>query len=193
MKRTGYVVLGVICFLIFSIIISYNGLVNKQEKVNNAWGQVQTVYQRRLDLIPNLVATVKGYAAHEKDTLVAVTKARQSVINLQGNASELNAHNFKAIQQAQQGVSSALGRLMVVVERYPDLKASQNFLALQAELEGTENRISVERHRYNNAARVYDTKIRKFPTVIVARLFNFTAKPYFQANQQAAQAPKVSF
>lgn len=184
---------AVLAVVVIFGVTSYNGLVNNQESVDQQWAQVQTVYQRRLDLIPNLVATVKGYAKHEHDTLLAVTKARQQVTQIDMKGLTSNPQQFKKYMQAQAQVRSSLSKLLVVVERYPDLKASQNFMALQNELEGTENRISVERHRYNDVAKQYDTRIRQFPRIVIARLFDFKQKPYYQAETQAAAAPKVQF
>jgi len=171
----------------------YNRLVSLEESVTAAWSQVENVYQRRLDLIPNLVETVKGYAAHEKETFTAVTEARSKAtsINMEGIINDPQA--FQRFEQAQTALSSALSRLMVVVERYPDLKANQNFLDLQAQLEGTENRIAVERRRYNLAARAYNTRIRRFPDNLFAALFGFERKAYFKAEAGAATAPKVKF
>ena len=187
----GLVVVVVVCGVYG--ITGYNGLVGQQEAVDQQWAQVETVYQRRLDLIPNLVATVKGYAKHEHNTLLEVTEARAMAASFNTKDITANASQFKKYMQAQQKVSGALSRLLVVVEKYPDLKASQNFLALQNELEGTENRISVERHRYNDVAKQYDTKIRQFPRVIIANLFHFTQKNYYKAQTAAATAPKVEF
>jgi len=181
--------------LVLAGIRMYNSMVTLDEQVNEKWSQVQNVYQRRLDLVPNLVNTVKGYASHERETLQAVTEARAKaggMINVGQEALE-NPELFKQFQAAQSELSSALQRLMVVVERYPDLKASQNFLALQNQLEGTENRIAVERRRFNEAARDYNTYIRKFPRAFLARIFGFESKNYFEADTEAQTAPKVEF
>lgn len=193
MNRTATIIIAIFVVLVIWIISSYNNLVNQQEQVSQTWSQVQTTYQRRLDLIPNLVATVKGYATHEKSTLIAVTKARASATENLQNASPENQGQLDKLSQSQAALSGALGRLMVVVERYPDLKASDNFLALQAQLEGTENRIAVARERYNNAVQTYNVTIRHFPGNIVAGVTGFREKAYFAADAQAAQAPKVSF
>ena len=178
-----------------AVISTYNSLVSLDQKVQAQWGQVENVYQRRADLVPNLVETVKGAAAFEKDTFTAVTEARAKVgqINAAGIANDPQA--FAKFQQAQDGLSSALSRLMVVVERYPDLKATQNFRDLQAQLEGTENRIAVERMRYNEAAQAFNTKRMSFPTVLIAGFFGgrFNEKPYFKAQEGAQTAPKVQF
>ncbi|MDP2423005.1 MAG: LemA family protein [Bacteroidales bacterium] len=171
----------------------YNGLVSSQEKVEGQWAQVENVYQRRADLIPNLVATVKGYAEHERETLEAVINARSKATQTTIDPTNLNEQTMAQFQEAQGQLSSALSRLMVVVERYPDLKANLNFLELQSQLEGTENRIAVERGRFNDTAREYNTLIRRFPRNIVASLFGFDRKPYFAAQEGAATAPKVEF
>jgi LemA protein len=190
----GAVVLILIIFVIYGIS-SYNKMVQLDEGVKEKWSQVENVYQRRMDLIPNLVETVKGYASHERETFQAVTEARAKVGGMVNIGSEAlnNPQLFQEFQQAQASLSSALQRLMVVVERYPDLKANQNFLALQDQLEGTENRITVERRRFNEAARDFNTYIRRFPKVILARMFGFNQKPYFKAQEGAETAPKVKF
>jgi LemA protein len=173
---------------------TYNSLVRMDESVKSAWSQVQNVYQRRADLIPNLVETVKGYAKHEKETLLAVVEARSKVGSMKIDQSVINNPKaFKQFQSMQGELSSALSRLMVVVEQYPQLKANENFLNLQTQLEGTENRITVERMRYNEAAQEYNTKRRMFPNNVIASLFNFQEKAYFEAEAGAEKAPKVSF
>jgi LemA protein len=173
---------------------TYNGLVNAQQNVEASWSQVENVYQRRADLIPNLVATVKGYAGHERETLEAVTASRAKVGSMQVTPEILNdPQQFQKFQQAQAGLSSALSRLMVVVERYPDLKANQNFMELQNQLEGTENRIANERRRFNEAAQAYNTKVLGFPTNLFARLFGFQKKAYFQSTAGSEKAPVVDF
>ncbi len=173
----------------------YNTFVTLEENVNQSWAQVENVYQRRADLIPNLVEVVKGYAKHEKETLQAVVEARSKVGGqIKIGANVLNdPQAFARFQQAQDALTSALQRLMVVVERYPDLKANQNFLDLQAQLEGTENRIAVERRRFNEAVQAYNTAIRKFPANIFAGFFGFKEKPYFKAQAGSEKAPKVKF
>ena len=171
----------------------YNQMVTQGENVDKHWADVENVYQRRADLIPNLVATVKGYASHEKETLEGVINARAKATQTTINAGNLTPESMAAFQQAQDGLSSALSKLMVVVERYPDLKANQNFLELQSQLEGTENRITVERRKFNEAARQYNTYIKLFPKNILANLFGFLAKPYFEAQEGAETAPKVEF
>jgi LemA protein len=177
-----------------SALGTYNNLVSLQQTVESKWGQVENVYQRRADLIPNLVATVKGYAAHESQTLEAVTASRSQVGSIKVTPDILNnPAEFQKFQQAQAGLTSALSRLMVVVEKYPDLKANQNFLELQSQLEGTENRITVERMRFNEAAQAYNTKVLQFPGNIFARLFGFQKKEYFQATPGSEKAPVVDF
>jgi LemA protein len=173
-----------------------NQMVELDERVNESWSQVENVYQRRADLIPNLVETVRGYAGHERETLEAVIQARAQATQVSGQAMQ-NALNdpqsFEKFQQAQGALSSALSRLMVVVERYPDLKANQNFLELQSQLEGTENRIAVERRRFNEVSKEYNVKIRRFPDALVASISGFNQRPYFAAQPGAEQAPKVQF
>ena len=172
---------------------TYNGLVSADEGVQSAWSQVENVYQRRADLIPNLVATVKGYAEHESGTLEAVVAARAKATQTTVDPSQLTAENIAKFQAAQGELGSALGRLLVTVERYPDLKANQNFLELQAQLEGTENRISTERMKFNETAKSYNTLIRSFPQNILASIFSFTPKGYFKAAEGSENAPKVEF
>lgn len=171
----------------------YNSMVSLDEGVKSQWAQVQNAYQRRADLIPNLVETVKGYANFEKETLTQVIEARSKATAINVDPSKLNENSLKQFQQAQDGLGSALSRLMVVVEKYPDLKANQNFLELQAQLEGTENRITVERQKFNEATKSYNAYIRKFPQLMFAKMFGFEAKPYFEATAEAQSAPKVSF
>ena len=188
----GLAALAVILVFGAAIAASYNRLVSLEEAVKSAWSQVENVYQRRADLVPNLVETVKGAAAFEKETFTAVTEARAKVgqVNF-GNVPD--AQQMQKFQTAQDGLSSALSRLLVVVERYPELKATQNFRDLQAQLEGTENRIAVERRRFNEAAQAFNTARRRFPTVLVASLFGFAEKPYFQAAAGSEKAPQVKF
>ncbi len=172
---------------------NYNELVEEQEEVNQAWSEVENQYQRRMDLIPNLVNTVKGYAAHEENTLTEVITARSNASSITIQADDLNEENFARFQAAQDELSRGLGRLMAVAEAYPDLKANQNFRELQAQLEGTENRIAVARRNYNEEAADYNAEIRKFPTLIYAGWFGFEKKPYFQAATGADKAPTVQF
>ncbi|MFM1875026.1 MAG: hypothetical protein RL266_763 [Bacteroidota bacterium] len=171
----------------------YNSMVEKQEAVTAQWSQVENVYQRRADLIPNLVSTVKGYAEFEQETLTAVVEARAKATSINVDPSKLDANSIQQFQAAQDGLSSALARLMVVVEKYPDLKANQNFLELQSQLEGTENRITVERKKFNEAAQDYNTYIRKFPNNMIAGMFDFEKMDYFEAKEGAEEAPKVEF
>ena len=192
-----WIVLAVIAVVIFIIYSSvkgtYNNMVVRDEAVDASWAQVENVYQRRADLIPNLVNTVKGYAAHERETLEGVIEARSKATSVNVNPENLNEQSLQQFQQAQAGLSSALSRLMVVVERYPDLKANQNFLDLQAQLEGTENRIAVERRRFNESAQSFNTYIRTFPKNLYANMFGFEKKAYFEAEQGAERVPEVSF
>ena len=185
------VIIGFIGYSWFKGI--YNNMVTKSEAVTTQWAQVENVYQRRADLIPNLVNTVKGYAEHEKSTLTEVIEARAKATSTTVDAGNLTPAAIQSFQQAQGGLSQALGKLMVVVERYPDLKANQNFLELQAQLEGTENRIAVERKRFNEVARDYNTYIKLFPKNLLAGMFGFEPKPYFKAVAGAEKAPEVNF
>ena len=187
------VVLGVLGALAMSLSGAYNGLVRADESVNQAWSQVENVYQRRLDLIPNLVETVKGYAAHENETFVDVTRARAQAAGTVSAGVISDPAKFQQFQESQAALSSALSRLMVVVEKYPDLKANENFLQLQAQLEGTENRISVERERFTRAAQTFNTQLRQFPTNVLGGMFGFRVKEYFKADALAKVAPKVQF
>ncbi|NWG12532.1 MAG: LemA family protein [Acidobacteria bacterium] len=188
----GLVLVGIIVFI--SAMSMYNSLVTLQQDVTAKWAQVENVYQRRADLVPNLVNTVRGYAAHEREVLEAVTESRSKVGSIRVTQEMLNnPAELARFQQAQDGLSSALSRLLLVVERYPDLKANQNFLELQSQLEGTENRIAVERRRFNESARDYNTRIKQFPANMIAGIFNFTEKAYFQAAPGSEKAPVVDF
>ena len=196
MKKNTIILIAIVVVIFFMIsraVGKYNAMVTLEEGVDASWAQVENVYQRRADLIPNLVATVKGYAEHEQETFTAVTEARSKVgsINMEGMAD--NPQALQNFQAAQGQLSSALSRLMVVVEKYPDLKANQNFLDLQTQLEGTENRIAVERNRFNKAAQGYNTIIRRFPGSIYAGMFGFDRKAYFEAEAGSEIAPKVEF
>tara|TARA_R110000868_G_scaffold234432_1_gene488125 strand:+ start:1351 stop:1929 length:579 start_codon:yes stop_codon:yes gene_type:complete len=171
----------------------YNSMVSKSEAVEGQWAQVENVYQRRADLIPNLVNTVKGYADFEKSTLTEVIEARSKATSININADELTPENIQKFQEAQSQLSGALSRLLVTVERYPDLKANQNFLELQAQLEGTENRITVERMKFNEATKDYNTYIKQFPRVLYASWFDFEKKGYFEADAGAEKVPEVQF
>ena len=190
----GLIVLGIIALALFGWVKNgYNGLVSSEENVETAWAQVENVYQRRADLIPNLVETVKGYAKHEQETLEGVIEARANATKVTIDPSNMTPEDLQKYQAAQGDVTNALSRLIAVAENYPDLKANQNFLELQSQLEGTENRIAVERNKFNEVAKEYNTKRRTFPTNIIAGLFGFGDKPYFQAQPGADVAPKVDF
>lgn len=191
------IVLAVIAFFVISLVVwgtrSYNNMVTMQESVTSSWGNVETQYQRRSDLIPNFVNTVKGAANFEQTTLTQVIEARAKATSVTIDPTKMTAESMQQFQQAQGQVSSALGRLMVVMEQYPELKATQNFRDLQVELEGTENRISVARKNFNDVAKSYNTYIRRFPSNIIAGMYNFDAKPYFEAAEGAEKAPEVKF
>ena len=191
--KKGYIVAGVVLLVIIILVVSgvgtYNTMVAGEETINGEWAKVETQYQRRSDLIPNLVSTVKGYAAHEQSTLDAVVSAPQVTLS----ADNLTPENIEAFQAAQGEVSSALSRLLAVAENYPDLKANQNFLELQAQLEGTENRIAVARTRYTEAVKSFNVMIRRFPASIIASMFGFEKKPQFEATEGAETAPVVNF
>lgn len=191
--KWGLPVAVVVIIIIILISSNYNTLVNKRENVEEKWAQVENVYQRRSDLIPNLVATVKGYAAHEAQTLEAVTNARAKATSIVIDPDNLDEATMKKFQQAQGELSAALDRLLAVTEAYPDLKANQNFLDLQSQLEGTENRITVERKRYAEAVKEYNVAIASFPTNIYAGWFGFEKKPQFRAEPKAEKAPEVQF
>lgn len=195
--KKSYIVLIVIALILVGGFVwvknTYNGMVKADEGVSAAWAQVENVYQRRADLIPNLVATVKGYAAHESETLESVIAARSRATQVTVDPSELSEEDIAAFNKAQGELSSALGRLLMITENYPDLKANENFRDLQAQLEGTENRITTERMKYNETARAYNTKVRSFPANIVASMFDFEKKGYFEAQEGAETAPKVEF
>lgn len=193
MKKTLWILLAIVAVVVVWGYSVYNGLVEKEEAVHSAWSDVETQYQRRADLIPNLVNTVKGYATHEKETLDAVVEARSKATSLNVAAADLTSERMAAYQQAQEGVRSALGRLIAIAENYPDLKANSNFQELQAQLEGTENRIAVARTDFNEKTRAYNVAIRRFPTNLIAGIFSFDAKPYFDANEGAQNAPEVVF
>ena len=196
MKRSTVVILvvvGVVLVLFFWFKNGYNSMVKEQEGVQTAWSQVENVYQRRADLIPNLVNTVKGYAAHESQTLEGVVNARAKATQLTVDPENLTPEKLAAYQEAQGELGAALGKLLAIQENYPDLKANENFLALQSQLEGTENRISTERMKFNEAAKKYNVLIRVFPKSIIASLFGFEKMPYFQAKEGADVAPAVEF
>ncbi len=193
MKKGTIIILAIVALLVIWGVSAYNRLVHSEEAVNTAWSQVENQYQRRSDLIPNLVNTVKGYASHESQTLQDVTEARARATQITIDPADLTPQALAEYQRAQGDVTAALSRLLMVREAYPDLKANQNFLELQAQLEGTENRISVERKRFNEAARNYNVTIRRFPTNLLAGMFGFTPKPYFEAEEGSERAPQVNF
>lgn len=192
LKNIRNFAVGLACVLGLSSC-NYNSLVEKQQGVDQQWAEVENQYQRRADLIPNLVATVKGYAAHEEGTFTKVTEARAKATQITINPEDLTEENLARFQAAQNELSGALKSLLAVTEAYPDLKANENFRDLQVQLEGTENRITTARGRYTEAVRDYNTAIRKFPTLIYAGWFGFSAKPQFRAEEGASQAPKVEF
>ena len=190
-----YFVRAILATIIAALLssCSYNSMVEADENINAQWAKVENQYQRRADLVPNLVNTVKGYAAHESETLEAVIAARSTATQITVDPANLTEENLQKYQEAQGELSSALGKLLAITENYPDLKANQNFLELQAQLEGTENRIATERSRYTDAVNAYNKKIRKFPALITAKIFGFDAKPQFKAEASATQAPTVEF
>ena len=190
---TWIVVLGVLAIVIIWGVGRYNAIITAEENVNTAWSQVENQYQRRADLIPNLVETVKGYAAHESATLEGVIAARAKATQVVVDPTNATAEQIAAFQAAQGELSQALGRLMAISENYPDLKASQNFAALQSQLEGTENRITVARNTFNEMARQFNTMIRRLPTNLIANAMNVEKRPYFEANDGADKAPQVQF
>ena len=197
MKKKSLVTILIIVAVVLVIYLwfksGYNAMVEKQETVSAQWAQVENVYQRRADLIPNLVATVKGYAQHEQGTLTAVIEARAKATSVNIDPSNITPEQLAQFQEAQDQLSGALSRLLVSIERYPDLKANENFMALQAQLEGTENRITVERQKFNEKAMEYNQYIRKFPRNIIAGMFDFEKVGYFKAQAGAETAPKVEF
>lgn len=192
-KKSTWIIIGVIILVVIWAIGINNKMVTMEENVSKAWGNVENVYQRRADLIPNLVNTVKGYAAHETSTFEAVVNARAKATSITVNPEDMTAEQLKEFQKAQNEVGGALGRLIAISESYPELKANENFKELQAQLEGTENRIAVERRNFNESANSYNTFIRKFPQSIIAGMRGFEKKPYFEAEEGANKAPKVEF
>ncbi|MBQ5709851.1 MAG: LemA family protein [Alistipes sp.] len=194
MKNKGLLILlGILAVVVVWAISGYNGLVSSDENVNKAWANVESAYQRRSDLIPNLVNTVKGYAEHEKETLQQVVEARSKATSMSIDAATATPEQMQAWIDAQQEVGSALGRLIAISESYPQLRANENFLALQTQLEGTENRIKTERDRYNEAVQAFNVKIRRFPTNILASMFGFERRTMFEAEAGAEKAPEVQF
>lgn len=193
MKRNTIILITIVAALALWSVAVYNGLINREEAVKQAWSQVENDYQRRADLIPNLVATVKGYAAHESSTLQNVIDARAKATQVQVDPTNLTSESILAYQQAQGEIGAALSRLLMIQENYPDLKANQNFLELQAQLEGTENRITVARKRFNEAAQQYNVSLRRFPQNLVAKMFGFQPQAYFETEAGNETAPTVSF
>ena len=192
-NKSLWIVLGIVAVVLIWGVSAYNGLVTKEERVSSAWANVESVYQRRADLIPNLVNTVKGYATHENQTLMEVTEARAKSTAISIDPSTATPAEMEAWMRAQSEVGSALGRLIAISENYPDLKANQNFLELQKQLEGTENRISTERRKYNEEVRGYNAKIRRFPSNIIAGMCGFERRVMFEAQEGADVAPVVVF
>ena len=193
MSKRAWIIIGVIVIVLIAIISSYNGLISKSQAVDNAWGNVQTNYQRRADLVPNLVSTVKGAANFEQQTLTAVVEARASATSIKLDAKDLTPENLAKYQAAQNQLCGSLSRLLVVAENYPQLQATASFRDLQAQLEGTENRIAVSRKDFNDAVLSYNTTANSFPNVIFARLFGFNTKGYFEATSAAQTVPTVDF
>ena len=195
MKKNKGLIITIVVIVLVALwgILSYNGLVEKDEKVSNKWANVETQYQRRSDLIPNLVNTVKGYAKHESQTLEAVMAARSQATQVKIDPSNCTPQQLAAYQKAQGDVTTALGKLLAITENYPDLKVNQNFLELQSQLEGTENRINVARKDFNDSAKEYNTSLRRFPRNIIASMFGFEKRNYFEAEAGAEKAPKVEF
>ena len=193
MKKSTIIVIALVAIVAIWAVSGYNNLVKLDESVSTAWSNVENQYQRRADLIPNLVNTVKGYAAHEKETLEAVMSARSKATQMTVDADNLTPEKLQEYQNAQGEIGAALGRLLAITEAYPDLKANDNFKELQAQLEGTENRISVERRNFNEVARSYNTAVRTFPKTIIAGMFGFDKRPYFEAEEGSNKAPEVQF
>ncbi len=195
MKKNKGLIITIVVIVLVALwgILSYNGLVGMDENVSNQWANVETQYQRRSDLIPNLVNTVKGYAKHESQTLEAVMAARSQATQVKIDPSNCTPQQLASYQKAQGDVTTALGKLLAITENYPDLKANQNFLELQSQLEGTENRINVARKDFNDSAKEYNTSLRRFPRNIIASMFGFEKRNYFEAEAGAEKAPKVEF
>lgn len=193
MKKSSVIIIAVIAIVAIWAVSGYNGMVNKEETVSNAWANVEAAYQRRADLIPQLVNTVKGYANHEKSTLDAVVSARTKATQMTVDVGELTEENIQKYQEAQGEVGAAIGRLLAITESYPELKANENFSELQAQLEGTENRINEVRKNYNASVKEYNVSVRKFPNNILAGMFGFERKAEFKAEEGASKAPEVNF
>lgn len=192
MKKIGIIIAVIVAIILIWGVGTYNGFVKKQENMTKAWGQVENVYQRRADLVPNLVALVKNYAEYEQGTLIAITEARaQKAANTSVNIESYTESDLQNYQAAQDELGESLNRLIVSIENYPDLKASENYLTLQAQLAGCENRIMTERERFNEAAKVYNQSVRKFPSSIIANMFGFEKRPYFEANEGADKVPET--
>ena len=191
MNKTGIIIALVAGLILIWGIGTYNGFVKKQEAMATAWGQVENVYQRRADLVPNLVALVKNYAEYEQGTILAVTEARAKTANASVNTENFDENEFANYELAQEELGSSMNRLIVSVENYPDLKANEEFLALQAQLAGCENRILTERQRFNDTAKAYNQSIRKFPSSLIAKMFGFEKRPYFEADEGAEKVPET--
>lgn len=192
-NQKSIIIIAIVAVVVVWAVSAYNGFVSRNEKVAGAWSQVENQYQRRMDLIPNLVNTVKGYAAHESATFEAVVEARTKATGVVVDAESLTAEQLASYQQAQNELGAAMGRLIAIGESYPELKASNNFMELQAQLEGTENRITVARKDFNDAVRSYNVKTKRFPSNLIASLFGFGPKAYFEAATEAATVPEVNF
>ena len=193
MKKSTIIIIAAIVLIAIASVSAYNGLVSKEEGVKNAWSNVENQYQRRSDLIPNLVNTVKGYASHEQETFQSVTEARSKATQMSVAMDDLTPEKLQAYQEAQGEVGRALGRLLAISENYPELKANENFKELQAQLEGTENRIAVERRKFNETVRQYNTSLRKFPLNLFAAIFGFGQSAYFEADESSREVPEVTF
>ena len=190
MRKTGFIIILIVGVIVLWGVSIYNGLVKQQEAMTTAWGQVENVYQRRADLVPNLVALVKNYTEYEQGTLIAVTEARAKAVRTTVNTEDFDEIEFSAFESAQNELGKSLNRLIVSVENYPDLKANEEYLTLQAQLAGCENRIQTERERFNEAAKTYNQSIRKFPSSLIAKLFGFERRPYFEADAGAERMPE---
>ena len=191
MRKTGFIIIIIVGVIVLWGVSIYNGLVKQQEAMTTAWGQVENVYQRRADLVPNLVALVKNYTEYEQGTLIAVTEARAKAVRTTVNTEDFDEIEFSAFESAQNELGKSLNRLIVSVENYPDLKANEEYLTLQAQLAGCENRIQTERERFNEAAKTYNQSIRKFPSSLIAKLFGFERRPYFEADAGAERVPET--
>ncbi|MBR5911401.1 MAG: LemA family protein [Bacteroidales bacterium] len=191
MKKTSIIIAIVVGVILIWGIGTYNGFVKKQEAMTTAWGQVENVYQRRADLVPNLVALVKNYTEYEQGTLIAVTEARAKAANANVNTENFDENEFAVFESAQNELGNSLNRLIVSVENYPDLKANEEYLTLQAQLAGCENRILTERERFNETAKVYNQSVRKFPSSLIANMFGFEKRPYFEADKGSEKAPET--